>query len=48
MMHKWGYTKDQLRAEIVQAGFCNIEMQEPKYHVAQRDMRLVAFKPLTT
>ena len=48
MTHKWGYTKAQLSDELKNAGFEKIEIEKPKYHVIQRDMRVVAFKPLTT
>lgn len=48
MVHKWGYTKEMLRALLVDAGFVDIEFQEPRYHFKERDMRVVALKPSTT
>lgn len=46
MCHKWGYLKSQLTDLLSQLGFVNIEVQKPKYHVVNRDMRVVASKPV--
>lgn len=44
MCHKWGYTESLLRHVLQTAGFTNIHAAEPRYHVKQRDMRMVATK----
>lgn len=48
MCHKWGYTYLMLKELLSQAGFTGIEQQEPRYHFAIRDMRVVAFNPSST
>ncbi len=42
MCHKWGYTKEQIKAELMLAGFMDVEVVAPLYHVAARDMRVIA------
>jgi predicted SAM-dependent methyltransferase len=44
MCHKWGYTERLLRHVLEQAGFVNIRAEAPRYHVKQRDMRMIAEK----
>lgn len=44
MCHKWGYTKQMLTDALLQAGFVNVAIEKPRYHVPPRDMRVVAFK----
>lgn len=44
MCHKWGYTKMMLTDILKQAGFVDVAIEKPRYHVAARDMRVVAFK----
>lgn len=46
MCHKWGYTKSQMEDLLKFAGFVEVEVQKPRYHVHVRDMRIVARKPL--
>ena len=48
MCHKWGYTKAQMVELLKDAGFTDVQVQKPRYHVVHRDMRVVAVKPLTT
>ena len=45
MMHKWGYTKTMIVEELQQAGFVDVKIEKPRYHVAIRDMRVTATKP---
>lgn len=45
MCHKWGYTKQQISAELHRAGFTDVRLENPRYHVLARDMRIVARKP---
>lgn len=45
MMHGWCYTSQELTEIVRQAGFDKVEVMEPKFHHAQRDMRLEAVKP---
>jgi len=45
MCHKWGYVKSQIMQELQLAGFGNVRFEEPRYHLPQRDMRVVATKP---
>ncbi len=44
MMHQWCWFSEELMAELWKAGFAKVELQEPFFHVAKRDMRVVAFK----
>jgi predicted SAM-dependent methyltransferase len=45
MMHQWSYTKEELTESLLQAGFSDVKVMEPKFHMAARDMRLEAVKP---
>lgn len=45
MMHKWGYTVDELSIEIKRAGFVGVESEVPHTHLKERDLRVVARKP---
>ena len=45
MMHQWAYTKEELSESIMQCGFNNVRVMEPKFHVPERDMRIEATKP---
>ena len=45
MMHSWCYTKEELTEALMQCGFDKVEVKEPKFHLARRDMRLEAVKP---
>jgi len=45
MMHQWSYTKEELTEIVLQAGFAKVEVKEPVFHLAKRDMRLEAVKP---
>lgn len=42
--HKWGWTPETLTHELERAGFRRIIEERPKFHVPDRDFRLVAFK----
>lgn len=48
MQHKWGYFFPMLKQELVKAGFENIQLDKPRYHFPNRDMRVTALKPSTT
>lgn len=43
-VHKWCYSKDEMRKILELAGFSEILEERPKYHVPERDMRFVAIK----
>jgi len=45
MMHQWSYTKAELTDILLQCGFSDVQVMEPKFHVKERDMRLEARKP---
>jgi len=45
MCHKWGYAKSQIMQELQLAGFTDVRFETPRYHVPNRDMRVVATKP---
>lgn len=45
MMHAWAYTKGELSEALYQAGFENVEVLEPFFHIPARDMRITAVKP---
>jgi predicted SAM-dependent methyltransferase len=42
MCHKYAYTTGLMKQTLEQAGFDRITVEEPRYHVRQRDMRLTA------
>lgn len=44
MVHKWCYAKDMLVFHLDLAGFEDIQILEPEYHLKQRDMRAEAWK----
>lgn len=44
MCHKWGYTLTMLKDLLKEVGFRRIKEEEPRYHFAHRDMRVVAYK----
>lgn len=44
MCHKWGYTHDSLEKLVRSVGFVGVAHQSPRYHFAERDMRLVCHK----
>lgn len=44
MCHRWGYTKLQMKESLERAGFVDVRIENPRYHVPPRDMRLVAHK----
>lgn len=45
MMHRWAYTKSELVEIFHQCGFPDAHVDEPKFHMAARDMRVEAIKP---
>lgn len=45
MMHQWCYTGAELSEILHQCGFVGIEVKEPVFHLAERDMRIEARKP---
>ena len=42
--HRWAWTPETLTQELEAAGFRRIIRERPKFHVPDRDFRLVAFK----
>lgn len=48
MCHKWGYFFPTLKIPLVKAGFERIGLEKARYHFPQRDMRVVAYKPVPT
>jgi SAM-dependent methyltransferase len=45
MTHKWGYFKADMHRLLTDAGFIDVQGEEPNYHFPRRDMRCVATKP---
>jgi hypothetical protein len=43
MCHKWGYTIDLMKALLGKAGFSRAQFTAPRYHIRQRDMRVVCY-----
>lgn len=43
-VHKWCWSLDEFRHLLITAGFEAVKSEPPKYHVPNRDMRLVATK----
>lgn len=46
MLHKWGWSREELTEALTQAGMEQIEVKEPVFHFPKRDMRIEARKPL--
>lgn len=44
MMHQWCYSKNEIQTMLEGVGFRSVELLEPKFHMAQRDMRVEAIK----
>jgi hypothetical protein len=44
MAHKWGYCKADLAQLLTDAGFIDVQDEEPRYHFPVRDMRFTAKK----
>lgn len=44
MCHKWGYTEQMMIDLLARVGFVNIQVESPRYHFKERDMRLTAQK----
>lgn len=44
MTHKWGYTVQMVKEELVKAGFREPKYATPHYHFPDRDMRVEALK----
>jgi predicted SAM-dependent methyltransferase len=42
MCHKYAYTQTMMKQTLEQAGFDHITIEEPRYHIPHRDMRLTA------
>ncbi len=45
MMHQWCYTKEELVELMVGIGFSDVNVEEPVFHIASRDMRVTGVKP---
>lgn len=43
-LHKWMWTKQDLAMVMHECGLTNIKSETPKFHVPQRDMRIVGNK----
>lgn len=44
MAHHWCYSVGQMKALLEQVGFKDIKLEDPKYHMLERDMRFTARK----
>lgn len=44
MMHKWCYSKNEMKTMLEGVGFRDVQILEPKFHMHQRDMRVEAVK----
>jgi predicted SAM-dependent methyltransferase len=44
MQHKWCYSKAEIGALFAEAGFQNVQFEEPFFHLPQRDLRIVGIK----
>lgn len=44
MCHKWGYTVMMITQLLIKCGYRDVTYQKPRYHFAQRDMRIEAVK----
>jgi len=42
MCHRWAWSEEELRVELVAAGFSSVRFREPKFHKPSRDMRVEA------
>ena len=44
MLHQWCYSKHEIQTMLEGVGFRSVDIAEPKFHMAQRDMRVEAIK----
>lgn len=44
MLHQWCYSKNEMQTMLEGVGFRHVEIMEPKFHKAGRDMRVEAIK----
>lgn len=42
MVHRWGWTSQELAQELRAAGFVRVKVRDPEFHKKGRDMRLEA------
>lgn len=47
MLHQWCWSKKEIVQVLESVGFISVEVMEPFFHHADRDMRVIARKPLT-
>lgn len=45
MTHKWCYSMQELGSVMAKAGLIDLVSEKPKFHVPQRDLRMVGTKP---
>lgn len=45
MMHCWAYTQEEMTDILLQAGYEDVRVVAPFFHVGKRDMRIEARKP---
>lgn len=45
MLHKWGWSREELTQALTQVGLEQVEVTEPVFHFPKRDMRVSARKP---
>ncbi len=45
MMHQWCWSKEELTEALSNVAFTDIQVMEPVFHIAARDMRIEACKP---
>ena len=44
MCHRWGYTLNTVEELLTSVGFVGIQIEKPRYHFAERDMRVTCYK----
>lgn len=45
MMHQWCYSAEELKDIMLNVGFKDVQVLEPVFHMAVRDMRIEGIKP---
>ena len=45
MIHRWGWTPDEMEGRLLSVGFVNVRHERPQFHKIVRDMRVTARKP---
>lgn len=45
MLHKWCWSKKEIQQVLEKIGYIDVQIFEPIFHLPNRDMRVIAYKP---